>query len=191
MKNKYIIPIAAGVLFVGVVIAAAVVVKNNKNMNNGGGESEQDVESVVVEDGEMAVDEIVDDSIYSSDGVDIDSIGVEVINGTPTFKVIFSNNNGVNMEYDCSLFELSFEDGAIIAPASGTKTLAANESDIQLAFGFEKDDLKAGDKVSVLYNGIAIGDVEIIESQESSSESDVESSEDHSSESDAESAATE
>lgn len=170
MKNKYVIPIVAGVVFVGIVVAAVIVVRNSKNLNNDSNGSDQTAESVVVGDGEVVVEETIDNSIYSSDGVDIDAIGVEIKNGNPTLQVVFSNNNGVDMEYDCSLFELSFEDESIIAPAAETEKLTANKSNIQLEFSFEKDGLKAGDKVSVLYDGDLIGDVEVVESQESSAE---------------------
>lgn len=87
-----------------------------------------------------------------------------MVGDTPNLLVIFSNPTDKDVEFDCSKFEVKLEDGTVVNFTNSTKTIPANKSYVQWAFTAKPGSIKAGDKVTISYDGTSLGTFEVAES---------------------------
>ncbi len=99
---------------------------------------------------------------YKVDGVEIQSVALEIVVDTPNLQVVFANNTDSEVELDCSKLGVKF--GGETYYVGGHQKLAANQSYCKVAMTFmNKPDVKIGDTVDVVYGDDVIDTVQVKE----------------------------
>lgn len=86
-----------------------------------------------------------------------------MVGDTPNFMVIFSNPTDQDVEVDLSKFKIMVDDKDEVSFHLTSKTIAANQSYAQWAFTAKPGSMKAGDSVTVYYDGNLVGTYEVTE----------------------------
>lgn len=98
--------------------------------------------------------------VATIDGVEIESLAVEMTGSTPNLEVAFANTRDADAEFDCTRFKV-LKDGTEVRFATGSKTIPASQEYLQYSFTAEPDSLSAGDVVKVFYDDLELGEFEV------------------------------
>lgn len=104
------------------------------------------------------------DGVLTIDGVIVKDIGFDMVGDTPNFMVIFSNPTDKDVEVDLSKFQIKVDDKDEVSFHLTSKTIDANRNYAQWAFTAKPGSMKAGDSVTVYYDGNLVGTYEVNES---------------------------
>jgi|GEM_PF-6109517 len=103
------------------------------------------------------------DGLLAVDGATIKEVSVDMVGDTPNLMVIFANNSDKDVEIDCGKFEVKKDDGTVVNFTNSKKTIGANKPYVQWAFTTKAGSLKAGDKVTISFDGTNLGTYEVTE----------------------------
>lgn len=84
-----------------------------------------------------------------------------MVGDTPNLQMVFSNNTSSDVEVDLSKFKVVKPDGEELSFHLAKKVVKANTPYAQNAFTASPGSLKAGDKVTLSYDGQPLGEYEV------------------------------
>lgn len=89
---------------------------------------------------------------------------MDLVGDTPNLMMIFSNPTDKDVDVDLSKFQVKVNDTDEVSFHLTSKTIGANKSYVQWAFTAKPGSIKAGDSVSIYYDGKLVGTYEATQS---------------------------
>lgn len=102
-------------------------------------------------------------ALFSANGVDITSLGVEMVGDTPNLMVVFANSTDQDVDFDLTPLKVLVNDKDEVNFHLTSKTVPANTPYLQCADTASPGSMKVGDQAYVYYGDALLGKFDVTE----------------------------
>ena len=100
-------------------------------------------------------------SLITVDGVDVNSVALEMVGNTPNFQIVLANNTDNDVEFDLSQFKIMVDDADEVDFHLTKTTVKANTPYLQRAETASEGTMKVGDSATIYYGDTLLGTFEV------------------------------